>query len=241
MVFQARGASKPSTPSKEDETQKGKKRRESLFVRLWNSPSRLKALDGYSTKAEHRVKKRRAKARVARATDSENEDSRKGSRRGGRSKRGKASDDHGSVDWTDPSDVKGNAIAALFKFIDAHPSLPLTLTWWVQVGLNVFVLLVFVYMVFTFMSTIRADVDKMTEMEIALMTSKVIECEENFQTYNCIRKLEGTRKICDEFDICRQQNPHLIGRAQVSAKTFSIIINTFVEHLTLRTIVSLLF
>src|ERR1700712_1232516 len=86
------GASKSGVRSRspvkeEKKASSPKKKRESLWGKMWNSPSRLKMLDNYSKGAENRVVKRRNRTnktntRSKNSYDSESDDGRTVSRRG---------------------------------------------------------------------------------------------------------------------------------------------------------------
>ena len=72
-------------------------------------------------------------------------------------------------------------LASLFGFIEKHPALPHILSFYAQLLLNVFLVFCFMYIIYSFWSTIRSDVDKKSEEAITDILAEMAVCAQNYR------------------------------------------------------------
>ena len=138
-----------------------RRRGESLWGKMWNSPSRLKMLDNYSKGAENRVVKRRnrnnkASTRKSNSYDSESDGGRAVSRRGRR-----GDGDKGPIN----SDKPDGPVATFLKLVEGHPNAPKILLLYLQLFGNFLMFCFGAYIIYSFYSAILSNVDKDVEEE----------------------------------------------------------------------------
>lgn len=130
-------------------------------------------------------------------------------------------------------------IPSVFTFIEKHPNLPHILSYYAQFLLNIFIVFFMIYLVYSFWSTIRSDVD-MKSHEVASETlAEMAACTREFKDNKCDRadRVPAMEIVCTNWEKCMQQDPTKVGRARVSAKTFAEILNSFVEPISIKAMV----
>lgn len=131
-------------------------------------------------------------------------------------------------------------IPSIFTFIEKHPNLPHILSYYAQFLLNVFLVFFMMYLVYSFWSTIRSDVD-LKSREVASETlAEMAVCAREFKENRCDRttRVPAMEAVCDNWEKCMKQDPTKVGRARVSANTFAEILNNFIEPISAKTMVS---
>lgn len=131
-------------------------------------------------------------------------------------------------------------VASFIGFIDAHPSLPHTLSFYAQLFLNVFLVLFFIYIIYSFWATIRADVDKKSEEAAADILAEMAACTKSYRENDCglDKRVPALESICANWERCMKRDPRSVGRARVSAHTFAEIFNSFIEPISVKAMVS---
>lgn len=117
------------------------------------------------------------------------------------------------------------------------PSVPYTLSLYLQLFLNFFLSCIFIYFFYILVSTIRNDVDKKVQEYSTEILAEMAECSKQYLRNNCIpgRRVPALEKMCVSLERCMNRDPTIVGHARVSAETFSEIINSFIKPLTLKT------
>lgn len=178
----------------------------------------------YSDKAEKRIIRRRQKEA----------DRRRGS---GRSRRG--------ADVDSDDDEKGrhsttnSVIGAILSYIDAHPNLPHTLSFYAQLVLNFFFVGCIICIVYSFWSAIQSDVNIEADRAIAEALAEMAVCAREYQANRCApeTRVPAMATLCDNWDACMNRDPKKVGRARVSAHTFATIFNSFIEPISWKAMV----
>ena len=132
-------------------------------------------------------------------------------------------------------------IPAILKFIDEHPRLPHVLAWWAQMLLSFFIVLGFMYILYSFWSAIRRDIDLKADELSRDLLAEIAQCAEDFIGHGCQHREKlgaNFRTMCDKWESCMKQDHKAIGRARISASTWADILNGFVEPLSGKIIVS---
>ena len=140
-----------------------------------------------------------------------------------------------------PLPSKAGLIPSIFTFIEKHPNLPHILSYYAQFLLNVFLVLFMMYLVYCFWSTIRSDVDMRSHEMASDTLAEMALCAREFQENRCDRssRVPAVEAACNSWEKCMQQDPNKVGRARVSAHTFAEILNSFIEPISVKTMVGL--
>jgi hypothetical protein len=138
-----------------------------------------------------------------------------------------------------PPPQEMSRLASLFSFIERYPNAPALITKYVQTFANAAILTFAFYVVYSVWSTIRADVDRASEDSAAEILAEMAACAKNYVDNRCggNNRLPALETVCSNWELCMNRDPNSIRRAQVSAHTFAQIINSFVEPISLKTMV----
>lgn len=123
-----------------------------------------------------------------------------------------------------------------------NPAVPLILSRWVQLSVNVFIIGVFMWLVWGFIAMMRADLNAATEAERAKLLAEMEACAHEYTKNRCAPKSErlpALAMVCDEWELCMNRDPTSVMRVQVSAKNVAHIINEFCGAVSLKAWVSL--
>lgn len=244
VTFAAGGSSPTREREKEREKRRGSLWRTALDKMTSYSPGRGEVPRGdvskamYSHAAEKKIHKKRSReakhqvVRHRRETISDSDDSEPP-----RTNRKTSGSANGQPPPADPNQPYW--LAKFFKFITEHPTLPHILSWYAQLAFNLFLLGGFMYLVWSFWSTIQGDVDKKSHEAMADIMAEMAVCAKSYTTNDCD---PSTRKpaletVCNNWYKCMNQDPGKVGRAKVSAHTFAEIFNSFVEPISWKAMI----
>lgn len=217
-------------------------RRESFTARFFKS---LKASPGrgeiprdvYTKKGERKVHKRRArgperrdhKRRYSVSDSEDDEDDRR--HRGGKSR-------SQGQDQQAPQPPQ-STIASILTFIHGHPDLPHIFSYYLQTILNAFYCLCIIYFISAFWSAIKSDVEKEIEKAAGEIWVEVNMCAQQYRENKCERetRVPAMEKACANWETCMNRDPSGVGRAKVSAHTFALIFNSFIEAISWKAMV----
>ncbi|KAK7533906.1 Di-sulfide bridge nucleocytoplasmic transport domain-containing protein [Phyllosticta citribraziliensis] len=224
--FMAGGRSKPNngeSPSKRDEKPESWT---SKLGRLMVSPEPKSKSGGgpFTNKGEKRILRRR----------NAGESTRKPS---GRSRRINSSHMDSSDD--ESSNRKTGPHIPLWRtfldYIDDHPDLPNTLSFYVQLGMNVFWMGCVMYVVYAFWSAVQGDVNIAADKAMTQALAEMAKCAQDFKDNDCGgRRMPALENACMNWEQCMKRDPKAVGRARVSAHTFATIFNSFVEPISYK-------
>lgn len=130
-------------------------------------------------------------------------------------------------------------IPSVLGWIDAHPGLPHTLSYYVQFLLNFFLALCVMYVLYGIFSTISNDITERAMMESSEILAEMAVCAREFTENKCERdsRVPATETVCNSWEKCMQRDPYKVGRSRLSAGLFAEIVNSFIEPISLKTIV----
>jgi len=136
-------------------------------------------------------------------------------------------------------DAQPGWIGSFFSGIESRPNLPNVLSYYAQLMMNFFLVGLVMFFVWTFWTAIQADVDKAAQKGIALIKSEMAICTKNFLDNGCNneRRAPALDNVCNEWEHCMTQDPLMVGRAQVGARTFAEIFNSFIEPISFKAMV----
>ncbi len=199
---------------------------------LGNSPGRADQRRGkYGNALAQKVRKRKRIDRdlaFIRGQQDDSESDSDGAKSRPRSREKKHSRGGGETHW----------LASIFNYIDAHPNLPNTLSFYAQMIINFVIAFVTIFGIYTFWSTVRSDVDKASNDAKLDVFAEMNRCATDFLANGCAtNKLPALQAVCAEWDHCMNQDVNNIPRARVSAKTFAEIFNSFIEPISYKAMV----
>ncbi|KAJ9645871.1 hypothetical protein H2199_002914 [Coniosporium tulheliwenetii] len=123
---------------------------------------------------------------------------------------------------------------------DEKESLPHILSFYAQLLLNLFLVFFFIFLLWSFWSSIRADVNEKAEWAAMEARAEIAACAKSFRDNMCEgNKLPAMEAVCASWEKCMRKDPTAVGRARVSAHTFAEIFNSFVEPISYKAMVSL--
>ena len=130
-------------------------------------------------------------------------------------------------------------IPSLLTFIDAHPSLPSTLSFYVQFLLNCFFAFCMMYVLYGVYSTIVNDINERALIESSEIFAEMAACAHEFKENKCERdtRVPAMETVCNSWEKCMQRDPLKVGRSRLSAGMFAEIFNGFVEPISMKAIV----
>ena len=130
-------------------------------------------------------------------------------------------------------------IPSVLTFIDEHPGLPNTLSYYVQFLLNFFLALCVMYVLYGIFSTISNDITERAMMESSEILAEMAVCAREFKENKCERdsRVPAMETVCNNWEKCMQRDPYKVGRSRLSAGMFAEIVNSFIEPISLKAIV----
>lgn len=222
-------------------------RRNSLFNiygRFAPSPGRgeIPRMNHYSNAAVRKIQKNRRRNKELNRrlrVESDDESDRPSSSEGRVGKSVKA----GTELAPQPVPSRMSSFSDFFAMLEAHPNIPSILSWWAQLMVNLSLFSLTVYIVFEFVSAIRAEFDQAAEEVSDTIMTEITNCAKSFLDNKCndSQRLPALETVCDNWERCMSRDPAKVGRAKVSAHTMAIIINSFIDPLSWKTVVGLSF
>lgn len=134
-----------------------------------------------------------------------------------------------------------NPVGAFFAWIEAHPSLPHTLSFYVQFFFDFLIAAGVLYVMFSVWSAVSGDVDKKAQEAVNEIRIEMAVCARHWQENQCdplrFNVAPALVNLCEDWKKCFEKNPQSVGRAKVSAHTFAEILNSFVEPISWKAFV----
>jgi hypothetical protein len=132
-------------------------------------------------------------------------------------------------------------IPAILSFIHQHPNLPHILSYYGQMLLSWGLIALFFYSFYQVWRAINHEVDLAVQDAAAAIMTESAKCLSEYQINKCGPEAStppALRDSCAYWKDCFNRDPQAIGRASVSSKTFTKILNNFVEPMSWKLIVS---
>lgn len=126
-----------------------------------------------------------------------------------------------------------------FALLERHPNIPSILSWWAQLFVNLSLFSLAVYVVFSVVSTIRAEFEQAAQGAKDEILETMSRCADNYLSNKCASsdRLPALKDLCMNWDQCMNQDPDKVGRAKVSAQTMAMIINSFIDPISWKAFV----
>jgi hypothetical protein len=188
----------------------------------------------YSKKAENRIVKRRSersrsKKRATTHDDDDHDDSDNGQRRPQVPPK-----EAGPVQQTLAMNVGG-----FLSWVEAHPNLPSVLSYYLQLTVNMFLGSLFIYIVYSAWAGVMTDVDIESSKHASEVMVEIAACALEYNRNRCRPEevVPAMEKACGVWETCMSRDPKKVARATVTAKTFAMIFNSFVEEFSYKSMV----
>ncbi len=132
-------------------------------------------------------------------------------------------------------------IRGILTFIDAHPSLPTTLSIYLQFVLNCFLTGLLILMIYKGFSVISNDINERAIMESSEIIAEMASCAHEYHENRCERdsRVPAMEMVCNNWEKCMARDPFKVGRSRLSAGMFAEIFNSFIEPISFKAIVRL--
>jgi hypothetical protein len=135
-------------------------------------------------------------------------------------------------------------VGAFFAWIEAHPTLPHTLSFYVQFFFDFLIAAGVLFSMYSVWTAVSGDVDKKAQEAIAEIRVEMAVCYRHWEENQCdpaqFKVGPALANLCSEWKKCFEKDPRSVGRAKVSAHTFAEILNSFVEPISWKAFVCIL-
>ncbi|KAF7161032.1 hypothetical protein CNMCM5623_006709 [Aspergillus felis] len=242
----AENMSSPENADNEDTPEQPAKagHRNSLFGmygKFAPSPGRgeIPRLNHYSNALARRVQKRRRRDKVLglqlRNDDSDDDSDRPSSSEGKVASKKNSKQKEGQEG---KPTSRLSSFSEFFALLEAHPNVPSILSWWAQLVVNLSLFSLAVYVVFGFVSAIRAEFEQAAEEASDTILAEMAVCAKSYVDNKCAggERLPALETVCENWERCMNRDPAKVGRAKVSAHTMAIIINSFIDPISWKAI-----
>lgn len=140
-----------------------------------------------------------------------------------------------------PVELKKSVLKRIKTYLD-DPNTPYILSLYLQLLLNFFVVAIALYLAYTFISTVKQDVNIKTENYITDALQEISLCSREYYRNKCDPESGKTRapaleKACTMWSKCMNRDPTLVGRSKLSAETFADIVNGFVKPISWKALI----
>ncbi|KAK9318413.1 Di-sulfide bridge nucleocytoplasmic transport domain-containing protein [Lipomyces starkeyi] len=132
--------------------------------------------------------------------------------------------------------------ASLLAFLSRHDNLPFVFASYLQLIFNVFLVLVMLYLIMSFVLMIRHDISRKIEEYANEATIKIEQCIKDYHVNGCMpgSRVPAIEDVCDAWHACMSRDANDVGRARVSAQTVAEIVNSFIEPISYKTMLFVL-
>ncbi|KAI4923308.1 hypothetical protein J4E85_008345 [Alternaria conjuncta] len=221
-------------------------RRDSWFKRTFMStPSPTKERDRerdkdasqkyYSKKAENRIVKRRSeRSRSKKRATVHDDDDREDSDNELQRRPQVPPKEAGPVQQTLAMSVGG-----FLSWVEAHPNLPSVLSYYLQLTVNMFLGSLFIYIVYSAWAGVMTDVDIESSKHASEVMVEIAGCAIEYNRNRCRPEevVPAMERACGVWETCMNRDPKKVARATVTAKTFAMIFNSFVEEFSYKSMI----
>ncbi|BCR90617.1 putative nuclear envelope protein Brr6 [Aspergillus chevalieri] len=215
----------------------------SMYGRFAPAPSpgrgEIPRVSHYSNALARRVQKRRRRdkaldMRLRRDSDDEDDDRPSSSESNQQNQVQHA----GQSNQQESSVSRMSSFSDFFALLEAHPYVPSILSWWAQLVVNLSLFSLAVYVVFGFVSAIRAEFEQAAEEVSDGILAEMATCAKSYVDNRCAGndRLPALETVCENWERCMNRDPAKVGRAKVSAHTMAVIINSFIDPISWKAI-----
>ncbi|GME68174.1 unnamed protein product [[Candida] boidinii] len=123
------------------------------------------------------------------------------------------------------------------------PRVPIVLSLYLQLFFNIVIVSIIGYFIYSFVSTIQADVQNKIDNYAAEVLQEISLCAREYQRNHCDpgSRVPALEKSCMAWETCMERDPDSVGRAKIGAETFAEIINGFVKPISWKSVFTIFF
>ncbi|KAH9865916.1 hypothetical protein IAQ61_008652 [Plenodomus lingam] len=127
----------------------------------------------------------------------------------------------------------------LFHWVEAHPALPTVLSVYAQFLVNTLLGAGFLYLIYCAWAGIMSDVDIESSKHTAEVMVEISACATDYQRNHCgtPNMAPALEAVCGVWETCMSRDPRKVARASVTAKTFAMIFNSFVDEFSYKSMI----
>ena len=108
-----------------------------------------------------------------------------------------------------------------------------------QVVFNASLVLIFLYLVLQFILTVQHDVEHRVAEYSMDIVQEIAQCALLHKTNLCAQNaVPAMAHQCAAWELCMNRDPTKVGRARVSVEVIAEVVNSFVEPISWKTLVS---
>lgn len=124
-----------------------------------------------------------------------------------------------------------------WEFLD-NPMIPYVISLYLQLVINVLVLLLVVYYGYKLVLNIQRDIKIKEQQYIMDIIDEVSRCTQDFYRNKCAdNPPPAIRDACSELNLCMNQDPRQVSRSMITAATFADIVNGFFSAITWKALI----
>jgi hypothetical protein len=130
-------------------------------------------------------------------------------------------------------------LGGFFSWVEAHPNLPSVLSFYLQLTVNMFLGSLFIYIVYSAWAGVMTDVEIESSKHASEVMVEIASCALEYNRNRCRPEevVPAMEKACGVWETCMNRDPKKVARASVTAKTFAMIFNSFVEEFSYKSMV----
>lgn len=149
-----------------------------------------------------------------------------------------------TVDLTqesEPLKASGQSQGSLNRIL-TDPTIPYVLLLYLQLALNLAVVGVVLYLLYSFISTIQQDIQNKMDLYTTIAKQEISACSKKYFLNKCSNENGNVRapaleQECSHWEICMNRDPMQIGRSKVSAETLAEIVNEFLRPISWKSLI----
>ena len=131
------------------------------------------------------------------------------------------------------------SIGGFLSWVEAHPHLPSVLSFYMQLAVNTFLGCLFMYIIYSAWNGVMNDVDVESSKHASEIWVEIAFCAKQYRENRCDDRVPISEAMCGNWETCMNRDPKKLARASVTAKTFAMIFNSFVEEFSYKSMVCL--
>ncbi|KAK3388822.1 Di-sulfide bridge nucleocytoplasmic transport domain-containing protein [Sordaria brevicollis] len=199
-----------------------------LFMRAYNQLGK-----GSSSARQVRKRKRlrgdrdvgSVRSRLDHASDESDSDWEEGVRPG---RRRSSTDKNANPGW----------LTSFLDTVSKYPAAPAVLSRWLQFVINMFLIGVVLFAVFSCVMAVRNDLARAADKARSNLMHEISQCTSNYHKNLCAPKLNRAPALelpCNEWEACMNQDPSTVMMTQISARNMAEILNEFFTIISYKT------
>ncbi|OMH82766.1 Nucleus export protein brr6 [Zancudomyces culisetae] len=125
------------------------------------------------------------------------------------------------------------------KNLQIHKDIPFVVAGYVQLFFNIFMAFAVVVIVLLLVKEIGGDIERKVQEYSVEIVQEISKCTKDYIMNQCdpLTRVPAMENECLRWEACMNQDPKVVARARISAETIAEIINSFIEPISIKTMV----